>query len=339
MITIFVSGFLERRCYFLAKSNFFADMRQIDSCFQSSGGSERGEGVFRHLVSFIEEGSFTKSVHVKFICKNWRLSTSGLADAWESQSGTRKSENTVRSQVSVASSQLLSMFPSFSKDIFMLSDVSSEDELALSEIEAIIDSMSGSSLVPSGVFIDEVVNYPDSLDYIGSYTIEECSDVIRAIKPFMKSEVFRYLDEVDLDKLKFVLSVLSEPMASVHDRSVNVQKVQLLKALGLSDSESLQSGEVVKVIEKRVAVEVPEKVPYNLKVTKSMCDVLTKRLNTPATHDESVVFQGYSSEEKEEQRLRVRKLLNAYCEKGFEEYMNRVNVLMLKEVVEDFFMK
>lgn len=324
--------------FFMAKRSFFADLRFLDTELKRLRLSERCEDVFRNLVAFIESASFTTSGSFKFICQNWRLGYTELCDRWIASGNEEKSSTTFRVQTSNLSSILYCMFPDFSREVF-LDDQDSEPELV--RIELTISALESSSRYGSQtLFIAEVSNYLDSYDYTGQLTIADCVETIRKLKLLTKSEVYRFMDELDMNQLKFVLEVMSRPLFGVRGRTCDKDKVDLLREFESCDASLLTattaSLEVPKqkVVEKPVYVETPERTPYTLGITKAVADALTSKAEAKITTQESEEYTRMTQVEKDKRKRYIYKILRSFTPDGILNQLARFNPIEVAEVLD-----
>lgn len=254
----------------MARPNFFRDMRTLDYYREKLDLSECGSKVFEDLTSYVEECPFSHSANAKFICENWKYDDIGLAELWAKRTGSQKSNVTFRAQISQLSSVLYGMLKDFSVEIFLSA---SEDLKKLRNIESTLELLYGFVGKSDDLFCAEVCSYVDDLNYEKTYTVEELKPLIEFLRPYMKHSIFSRLDDVSLDKLKYLLSVLNEPMSMATKKGVNSEKVKILEALDLA-SESIVS----------VAKEDSE-TPFNFIMPKTFLSLLLERVNLPITDE------------------------------------------------------
>lgn len=312
----------------MAKRSFFSDMRFIDSEIQQHRISSRGESIFESLVEFIEDCSFSKSRHYKFICKHWRLGYDSLQKIWDDSGYKHKNQEAFRVQASCLSRMLYALFPSFSRELFIL-DL---DEDSFQDIETTISVLGQTAGFPDELFISAVTDYPDNLRYEGDMSAEDCLATMGKLKPLLKAEVFEYLDGLDLNHIKYILSTLKKPVFGVRLSRCNKEKITLLKTLGASCVQLEEHGQD-KVIVKERRVEVPEKTQYNLSFTKRMADILTECAGAKMTIEETKEFLKMTEKERDMRKICLAKVLRLFTEEGFKRQLSHYSPIEINEVL------
>lgn len=316
----------------MPKRSFFSDLRYVEAEVQRGRVSGRRKEVFRRLTDFVEAGIFTKSKNMKFLCRNWDRGYADLCRIWAGKGYKEKNQETFRVQASNLSRMLYSLFPMFSRELFVSETAMEKDEADFREIEAVIDALEELPGLPEEIFISEVVYYPDS-DCCGkTVTVEDCRGTVGKLKPLMRSEVFRYLDSVDTDHLKFILSVMKRPLFGVRSVTCDSEKLELLKAFGASEASGAIGTEAKAEVEKDF-VETEEKTPYNLAFNKSLSDILTQRADARLTHDEAASWQAMTEDERDLYKRKLANFLLVFTEEGFRRQMAHYNPLAVAEVL------
>ena len=218
--------------------NFFRDLRKLTYYRERRDLSEYGSSVFDGLVGFVEECSFSDSKNARFICENWRLDDIGLRDLWYRRTGIQKSERTFRSQISNLSSVLHGMFPGFAIEAFLSS---SEDSVRLRSIESAVELLSGFVGTSRDMFCSEVCDYNDTKEYSRVYKVDELRPLLNMLKPLTRRSIYAYLDGVDSDQLRYVLSVLDAPLYEASKNGANTAKLEILQALGVASAPDVMS--------------------------------------------------------------------------------------------------
>lgn len=281
----------------MVRRNFFADMRYVENSIQNGEIVGFASQVFDVLVDFVSSCEFSKSKNSKFICENWRLGHFELQQLWNNRTGSDKSVTAFRGQISDLSATLFSMFPTFSKEAFLYSS----EENYKSDLEGIvlvIDSLSNVSNLPKDIFIAEVVNYPENLNYSGEYSLKDCEKELAVLKAFKKSEVYSLLDEVDLEKMKFILSTLNQPLFRIHSRGVNNEKLEMLKRLEVIEpSVTLEDSVASSESETKPSTDIP----YRFDNMAVLSQVITDRMKEVMTPHEIDEWTNWSPEEQERQ--------------------------------------
>ena len=322
----------------MPRRSFFSDMRCISDGIKRLVDSDRAESVFQNLVCFVESADFSTSLGVKFICKNWRYGYDELSRLWASQGNTERKQTAFRSQASSVSRMLYSMFPGFSRELF-LSEPDADSEADFLEIETTIDVVQSYFDEGQVMFISEVLSYPDSLLCSSDISVADCQDTIRRLKPYMRSEVYKYLDDVDIDQLKFILSILSRPLFKARGGFCDLDKLALLRAFAsapfvpaLTSSPDAVAPKAVPAV-KEAYVEVPECIPYNLGFTKAIAGILAQRENDAITPEETSRYQNMSEAERIHRKTQLSKLLLCFTEEGFRDQLQHYNPIELREVL------
>lgn len=320
----------------MSRRSFISDLKYIEAAVQRCRVSGRGEFVFRRLAEFVEAGSFTKSKNMKFLCRYWNRSYDDLGRIWVSQGYKEKNQETFRVQASNLSKMLFSLFPTFCRELFLAEEVMEDDEADFAEIEATIDALENSSGLPEEMFIGEVLYYPDDVHYKKGISVDDCRNAIKKLKPLMRSEVFRYLDDVDTDQLRYILSVMERPLFGARATACDPEKLELLKAFGASESADLtETGRKAEAV--KMFIEVPEKTPYNLAFSKSLSDILTQRPNDRLTYEEIKEWTEMSGKERDEYKRKLANFLLVFTEEGFRRQMAHYNPLAVSEVLNGYY--
>lgn len=317
----------------MAKRSFLSDLRYIETAVQRQAVPASGVEIFKLLVGFVEACPFSKSKNYKFLCRNWRLDYGSLNRVWVSEGGKSKKQATFRVQASSLSNMLYSMFPSFSRELFVSDIYDEATEQGYQEIKATMEVIRVSSGYPDELFISEVSSCTDNLCPDGAVSAEDCLTTAAQLKPLLKSEISAYLGSVDQDQLKYILSVLQKPLFGVRSVECNTEKVALLKAIGESNAVLPCASQEKPVKVREVFVEVPEKSPYNLAIGKSLSDVITKRANERITPEETAKYLRLSEAEKAKRKRTLVKLLLLFTEEGLQKQLSHYNSLELCEVL------
>lgn len=315
----------------MAKRSFFSDLRFIEAAISRQKVSERGEAVFETLVEFVEDCRFTRSKSYKFLCKNWRLDYDSLEKLWAAEGGKAKGKATLRVQASCVSQMLYSLFPTFSRELFVL-DMGDDGFL---EIETTVSIVGQTSGYPQELFVSELTDYMVSAYYKGDWKVEDCLDTAAKLKPLLRTDVHSYLDRFDRDQVKYILSILCQPLFDVHSVQCNTEKLALLKAIGVSNTQVGQSGQdgQDKVAIREMKVEVPEKTPYNLAFTKKMADILTECAGSTMSIAETKKFLKMPETERDKRKQKLAKVLYLFTEDGLRSQLSHYSPIEISEVL------
>ncbi len=318
---------------------FFGVMNQVEKIIDKRESDPEAIRMFNDLVNYVEDCPFTKSKVTKFICKNWRLNPSQLTDKWNKLSVDKKANSTFRSQVSTASRLLYGIFGDINPTIFSDSErLSFDDKLTRDRLGLVLYSLDFEDVCVDGMFIQEISSFFEDLKTEREYySLIELKDELELLKPLINTNIYEYLERGDADKLKYIFNVLNKPLTSVRNCSVNTDKLEILRCLGFLGSDyvgfNFREGGVSDRVVERV-VEVPERHHYNLGITKKMAEALDKRLAENCTKEEQdrigILRRSGKLEEIYE---RLHKRMNFVTEQGFIDVINKLNVLVLNDII------
>ena len=193
-------------------STFFKTLKFLEETDSAGGLSKESSSVLRPLVAFIEGGCCAGSKVEKFIMENFRLSNSEMLEKWNRvNSGKVKTEETLRSQISLVSRYLLSLFgitPDELNSAFINGDVKKLDRIS-DILEAF--EIEDSDLSASFPIIFQYNLLPnDSTDSV--YEMGDCSKEIQLLKSLDRKAIESLVSEVDMDKLIYVLQTIRDPL-------------------------------------------------------------------------------------------------------------------------------
>lgn len=205
--------------------------------YQSKSDFEFAVHVFGELVACLEDCAFSKSDVTAFVCRNWSLDLKELLVQWEVEFGVKKSESAMRSQLSTTSRQLHYIFGENLQDIFV-SNRHDDLVILLDEVNVIQNG----DFVMTELVIPEVMSYcADYKKSEGVYPLSECVNELKAMSILSRRRVFDFLDTLDEDKLRYLARSLQKPLLDVSTRSVQKDKLQVLRALYEVDADSFYS--------------------------------------------------------------------------------------------------
>lgn len=313
------------------KPSFFTKLRQLEQLNRELNISDSVLPLYRDFMSFVENGNFTDSEPVKYVCSNWKLKPREISDKWNSSNAKKKSYNTWGVQVKFTSELLESIFPNFEPMIFHKTndtDVKANEKRNI--ISLTIKSIDTPNLYPSDMFIEEInkLNTGNETEY----NIEDCEEELKVLKLLSQDNINNILSKVDKNKLSYILGVLSQKSSVYKNKEFNKNKLLVLQKLNKvnTDFNEYKQDEVI-VKEKIIYKEVKEEQPYKLGITKEMADILTKRLNTQATEKELTLTpdtKGYK-----ESLEKLVEFMYFMTPEGFEYNLNKINVLLLDSIV------
>ena len=314
------------------RRSFFRDMRKIDEASQKSDVGDRQLAVFTMLVEFVEEARFTKSEVTAFICRNWRYKGEALRTVWETETGKPKQPSTFRSQISDVSTGLYQLFPDFSVELFTDEEY---DTVKLDNIVVTMGYVGVSDRSIDKLFIPEVLNYPDALTTTAKFTTEELEDTIARLKPYMRTNVFKSMDDIDIDKLIYVFMTLKKPLCMTHGEGVCIQKLEILEKLGVIEPVfAVEPDKPAATRQEPVVVHVQEKPRYKFADWKSLCNCLSDYAESPDT----AAHMGYdaNSDEFKAAVKRVRNILSVFNVEGLQAQLSKCWPVALKLVLQEY---
>ncbi len=177
--------------------------------------TDESRTVIHRLGTYIESADIASGEATAFICKRWRLNTKELVEEWQKETGVLKSSAAFRSQISILSKTLYSLFP---EEAFgdLLSDNNPE------RINQTLDALEYDNK-------PFCVLYPELSSYAGyseqSYSLEELQDEIRVMRA-LKTVEGKY-GALNTSKLGYIKRILDDKTIN------NPSKAPLLKALSL----------------------------------------------------------------------------------------------------------
>ena len=181
--------------------------------------------MLQELISYIEGGTYCKSEPIKFIAQNFRLSIKMITERYNDISvGEECTEETTRSRISKISNALYKIFPTNLDDVFIL-----QDPRGLSYIEDALDMLTGFDRFANELFISEVLD--ETIPFKKNYEVDELKKEIELLAPYLKRNVFKSLDGVDLDKMSYLIYQLKQPFCFAGNKGANIQKIELLREL------------------------------------------------------------------------------------------------------------
>lgn len=221
--------------------NFLKELSALENQIITDGYynySDNTRQTLLDVIDYVEKASFTTSVHSKFICSNFRCNSKQLQYRWNNREGIddEKSEEAFRSQISTVSKQLFSIFGSDFVNVFLM-----EDTRGLSLISDLLDALTGYPDNVNDYLVKEVVEEVEDVIWVKSYYTEELLPIIEALRPFLKKNIWQKLEELDHNKLSYLLHVLSLPTTSNKTRKTNTQKIEILQELNKKPIKNIQN--------------------------------------------------------------------------------------------------
>lgn len=160
------------------------------------------------FLGFIRSGSFAKSEKDKFILRNYEMDNKSLTVVWNTTKNTNRTEATTRVQKRNIATMITSMFG----DIYTISNVFlSDDERQISEFMTKVRVFSAKDLSITDIAISNIVeSVPIKSDKV--FELSDCVDELKYLCMFSYKNMDRYLQQINKDKLAFVLSIMREPL-------------------------------------------------------------------------------------------------------------------------------
>lgn len=210
--------------------SFFKELAHVESCvlgdtsyITTSGDrkpySDKTVETVEMLIGFVESGNFTKAKCSKFIGKHFRYSPEALTSQWNKEFGADKSQNTMRSQISVTSTVLYKIFG----DDFAEQLIKDEPD----GVSSILSCIEIGELMFDDIFMYDVVDTIEKSYDKAQYDIAELKNEISVLQGYRRDVWNKQFSRLDMSKLAYIKRVLDKPL--VVDHAVNQTKLGLLK--------------------------------------------------------------------------------------------------------------
>ena len=193
--------------------------------------------ILKRLTEFIVSGDFRKNEFDKFICKNFRLSSSEVVRRWNCKHPDKcRTENSVRGTKSIINSYLISLLEidvTKLNEIFVLND-----EEALKDLGKKLYALSLGDFNPYKRFSFNIFEAIGEGSDIKEFSVADCEAELEFLKAIDYTSIYGQLQALDLEKVKFLLSVLQQPLIKkekVEKKTVpelNTAKVEICANLG-----------------------------------------------------------------------------------------------------------
>lgn len=218
------------------KQNFFITLREIKESLSDSKNpnyvniTDETRKGFKEFTSFVEECDLfpgKRFYAIQYACKYWYLSGVELRNRCARETGKQISNSAISQTLTRASMAYSKVFGIF--DLYEVFDGKHDNEIKdlLLLCDLIVEDKE-SGLIP--MFIDEVYNYNTSKKH-GVYKLEECLSEIAILKKTMRSSIYDKLDNIDDDKLLYLLDVSKQSLFNTKDDTINQTKFRLLTYL------------------------------------------------------------------------------------------------------------
>lgn len=353
---------------------FVAEMEQKYVVRQINPSTELQRVAVSRLKNYIVECSFSRSKITKFYCKNYDKSYSQLTVLWEAEFGTKKSEDGVRGQFGAISRQLIELFGDIAtietalktvdKNVDKVSDeVKSEAVKFLKDLLLKIDGLEQvdetTDTIPFAVDINRLAVLSETSNV---YELLECQAELKLLKALSVRGIQNLFDEVDTDKLSYLLQILNQPVIinevqeyekdgktrQAYKKRVNMNKVELLKEFEIITPTKLRAPKNLKVKEDIPVVEaIPEPVeniqpvvsvsgvtpkvelPFKFAEMTELCEVIQERLK-------KVLVLSDDLQKRANNITYLKGVFNLFTSEGFRTYLSKYPSGDIAQAVEKF---
>lgn len=351
---------------------FVAEMEQKYVVRQINPSTELQRVAVSRLKNYIVECSFSKSKITKFYCKNYDKSYSQLSALWEAEFGTKKSEDGVRGQFGAISRQLVELFG----DIATI-------ETALKTVDKNVDKASDEEKSKAVKFLKDLLLKIDGLEQVDEitetipfavdinklavlsetskvYELSECQAELKLLKALSVRGIQNLFDEVDSDKLSYLLQILNQPVIinevqeyekdgktrQAYKKRVNMNKVELLKEFEIITPTKLRAPKNLKVKEDIPVVEVTPEPVENIKPVVSGVE---PRVELPFRFDDMTKLCGVIQEKLQGDFIRrnnsdvfnqnvnnLSKLFKLFTVRGLRDYLKKFEAIEIDQVINHY---
>lgn len=179
--------------------------------------SSEALSTIKKLDNFLLSGVLTKSNMEKFILENYKLGVSEITKKWNLTHRPEKKENTFRGQYSLLGSYIGSLFNISAgelNNIFVSNNLE-----AFRGIHDLIDSFSVGNLDFSKRFpylVEDLnlMEYSNNPQVTKDYDFKDCINEIKFLKTLDITNIRRLAEDINIDKLSYLLKVSSEPLVT-----------------------------------------------------------------------------------------------------------------------------
>lgn len=305
-------------------NNFFKLLSKLEVEYidRYSSLSSSDVETIKDLISYVESAKWTKSDVTALYCKNWRKTYPELRLIFEEEGFKSRGEVTVRSQISELSRNLCELFGDCQSiaDAFKVASGKNVEGMTKEDGKKFISRL-GLKLKMLQGYIDEpftkklgVRLFDYDIDCVteSKYKVSECTKELELLKTLSNESIKALCDEVDTDKMAFLLQELNKPLLlsqrtekqkkgsdntyKVNRLVVNTAKIDILQALDLTAPKKIQPvgfknsqineettsvEAVVKADEKTEPFSVKSGVelPFRFDDMSELCGVIQKKLN------------------------------------------------------------
>ena len=327
--------------------SFFGVLKNLEQSSADGVLPNQADSLLGRLISFVEGGSFTKSETDRFILENFRLSSAELTGKWNDQHFDRqKEDSTFRGQMSVLSHYLCSLF-SVTPDELMEAFLSNREGV-LKRIANLLDAFDlGDFNLADRFPVLTQGGFLPAYTTDSSYDMKDCMKEIQLLKSLDRSVIQKMLEDIDMDKLVYVMQTIREPLVTdmqveiagkkkkVKTARVNFGKLEFCRAYGMVKARPPRSVSNMEASlqDSGVLPSKPEEVPYNLEISRILSDILTKRSKERITEEEAIRWSGMTEEQRDEEKKKLARFLLAFTEEGFRRLLKRYHPLAVQEVL------
>lgn len=229
--------------------NFFSLLANLKKSYLGdSCGALNAEHVqvLKDLISFVETCNWSKSDITKLYCKYWERSYEELGVIFVKEGFKERACTTMRSQVSEISRNLYEMFGSYEivESAFSAASGKSsrmtikEGEMFITKLGMkirIINADSGSKSFMSGLGVN-LFDFGVECVTENKYSLSECMNELVLLKTVSMGSIQKICDEVDKDKLAFILQALEKPFLISERKDVVKSRSYKDRPVGESDN-------------------------------------------------------------------------------------------------------
>lgn len=217
-------------------ANFFRELASAESIILADPFTEHDDGIYsaetkavlsRMIRAVMSGRYFPQSEASRYICQNFRLGASELTKLYNSTHDEPKQTSTFRSQISVASNKLYSLFGHGIYQKFV-----SQDLKKLQRLDNIITLAELADRSFADLFFDDItMGFID--ESYKEHALSECAEELTFLNKLMKLRVYDEMKNLDKSKLAYLYQVLNQPLVDQNDLHINKKKAGILVTLGV----------------------------------------------------------------------------------------------------------
>jgi hypothetical protein len=179
----------------------------------------------------------------------------------------------------------------FGKDCFGV--FINENKVGIELVDETIDMLKGYPDNIEDFLIPQIVQETDGRTYTTKYSLEELKETLSALRPLTRRSIWNVIDNIDADKLVYIVYQLKQPLVSNRKRDVNIEKLEIIRELG-----------------KEKGTAKPITYPI-----ESFIELLDKRSNGDNSYEDS-----------EANRRALKELAAYYTDKGFQQLVKEKHI-------------